>query len=65
MVEYMLEINEIRFLDLRDKLYNIFIMNLDVTEFVWAIFTSQQTKENSIRQSFRMFSQDLLILTTI
>ena len=40
MVEYMLEINEIRFLDLRDKLYNIFIMNLDVTEFVWAIFTS-------------------------
>ena len=40
IVEYMIDIKDLKFLDLRDKLYNIFIMNLDVTEFVWYVFSS-------------------------
>ena len=40
IIDYMINIKDLKFLDLRDKLYNIFILNLDVTEFVWYMFSS-------------------------
>ena len=46
IIEYMIDIKELKFLELRDKLYNIFIMNLDVTDFVWYVFSSLNKKKH-------------------
>ena len=40
IIDYMINIKDLKFLELRDKLYNIFILNLDVTDFVWYVFSS-------------------------
>lgn len=63
IIDIILNVNNNIYIELRDKLYDIFIYNLDVTEFVWCIvkylIENKYLKENDtndiLLSSFKFF----------
>jgi len=45
IINYLININDLQFLKLRDMLYDIFIYNLDISECIWYILSSLVEQE--------------------
>tara|TARA_B110001450_G_scaffold92748_2_gene87946 strand:- start:1741 stop:2715 length:975 start_codon:yes stop_codon:yes gene_type:complete len=45
LINYLLDINNIKYINIREKIYDIFIYNLNIYDCIWYIITELVTKE--------------------
>jgi hypothetical protein len=59
IIGYIININDVQYLKLRDTIYDIFIYNLDITECIWYILSSLVEQERIKKEQL----SDILIKT--